>query len=176
MKTMIIISAAWLAWAALALAQSEMPKPAPEHKKLDIFVGSWTLAGDMKPSSFGPGGKMSETQKCDWMDGDFFLLCHTDFKSSMGDGSGLSILGYSTDDKSYTYREYNSWGESMESKGSSNPDTWTWTSDEKVAGKMMKSRFTMKFTSPTAYTFTYEMSDDGAKWSLLMDGQAARDK
>lgn len=177
MKTIIMISAAWLALAAAALAQTEMAKPGPEHKKLDIFVGSWTLAGDMKPSSFGPGGKMTENEKCEWMDGDFFLLCHTDFKSSMGDGSGLSILGYSTDDKSYTYREYNSWGESMDSKGSSaDADTWIWISDEKIAGKMMKARFTMKFISPATYTFTYEMSDDGTKWNLLMDGQATKAK
>ncbi len=54
---------------------------------------------------------MTETEKCEWMDGGFFVVCHTDFKSSMGNGTGLSIMGYSTDDKAYTYREFNSWGE-----------------------------------------------------------------
>ena len=176
MKTITMISAAWLALAALALAQTEAPKPGPENKKLDIFVGTWTLAGDMKPSPMGPGGKMTENEKCDWMDGNFFLVCHTDYKSSMGEGSGLSILGYSTDDKAYTYREYNSWGETMDIKGSVDADTWIWTSDEKMGGKTMKGRFTMKFTSPAAYTFTYEMSDDGTKWTLVMDGQAAKGK
>ena len=72
MKTLALISAAWLVLAAAALAQ-EMPKPGPDHKKLDIFAGSWTLDGDMKPGSMGPGGKMTENEKCEWMDGDFFL-------------------------------------------------------------------------------------------------------
>ncbi len=174
MKTTALISAVWLFIALTAVAQMEMPKPGPEHKKLDVLAGSWTLDGDMKPSPMGPGGKMTEIEKCDWMDGGFFLVCHTDFKSSMGDGAGLSILGYSTDDKAYTYREYNSWGESMESKGSVDNDTWTWTNDEKMGGTIMKGRFTMKLLSPTSYTFTYEMSQDGTKWSTVMDGKATK--
>jgi hypothetical protein len=174
MKTTALISAAWLFLALAAVAQMEVPKPGPEHKKLDVLAGSWTLDGDMKPSPMGPGGKMTETEKCDWMDGGFFLVCHTDFKSSMGDGAGLSILGYSADDKAYTYREYNSWGESMESKGSVDNDTWTWTNDEKMGGTIMKGRFTMKLLSPTSYTFTFEMSQDGTKWTTVMDGKATK--
>ncbi|HUD64736.1 MAG TPA: DUF1579 family protein [Candidatus Sulfotelmatobacter sp.] len=174
MKTTALISAVWLFLALAAVAQMEVPKPGPEHKKLDVLAGSWTLDGDMKPSPMGPGGKMTETEKCDWMDGGFFLVCHTDFKSSMGDGAGLSILGYSADDKAYTYREYNSWGESMESKGSVDNDTWTWTNDEKMGGTIMKGRFTMKLLSPTSYTFTFEMSQDGTKWTTVMDGKATK--
>jgi hypothetical protein len=174
MKTTALISAVWLFLALTAVAQMEMPKPGPEHKKLDVLAGSWTLDGDMKPSPMGPGGKMTEIEKCDWMDGGFFLVCRTDFKSSMGDGAGLSILGYSADDKAYTYREYNSWGESMESKGSVDNDTWTWTNDEKMGGTIMKGRFTMKLLSPTSYTFTFEMSQDGTKWNTVMDGKATK--
>jgi hypothetical protein len=179
MKTLSIIfacmiSAAWLLFTTAAFAQMEAPKPTAEHKKLDIFVGSWTLEGDMKPGAMGPGGNMTEYEKCEWMEGNFFLVCRTDFKSSTGNGSGLSILGYSTDAKAYTYREYNSWGESMESKGSVDNDTWAWTADEKMGDKIMKGRFTMKITSPTAYTFTYEVSPDGAKWTDVMDGKATK--
>src|SRR5579863_13428 len=97
--------------AATALAQMEMPRPGPELKKLDALAGNWTLDGDMKPGPMGPGGKMTETQKCEWMDGAFFLVCHAEFKSSMGDGTGISVLGYSNDEKAYTYREFNSYGE-----------------------------------------------------------------
>src|SRR5438445_9810814 len=108
MKTLAKILAAWLVLASAALAQMEMPKPGPEHKKLDMFAGTWTLDGDLKPGPMGPGGKMTENEKCEWMEGGFFLVCHADFKSvSMGSGSGLSVMGYSSDDKAYTYREFN---------------------------------------------------------------------
>jgi hypothetical protein len=161
--------------AASALAQ-ELPKPGPELKKLDVLTGSWTLDGEMKPGAMGPGGKMTEIQKCEWMDGEFFLVCHADFKSSMGDGSGISVMGYSKDDKVYTYREFNSWGEFEDSRGSLDGDTWTWLGDEKEGGMVMKGRFTMKITSPTSYNFTFEMSQDGTKWTTVMDGKATKGK
>ena len=172
-----IMSVAWLLLTAAALAQTEPPKPGPEHKKLDVLAGSWALEGDVKPNPMGPGGKMSETEKCEWMDGGFFLLCHVDFKSaSMGNGSGMGVMGYSADDKAYTYREFNSWGESMDSKGSLDGDTWTWTSDEKMGNTIVKGRFVMKMTSPTSYTFTYETSPDGTKWTTMVDGKATKEK
>jgi uncharacterized protein DUF1579 len=176
MKNIGMIFAAWLVLAGAALAQMEMPKPAPELKKLDMFAGTWTLDGDMKPSAMGPGGKMTESEKCEWMEGGFFLVCHADFKGAMGSGSGISFMGYSTDDKAYTYREFNSWGEFTDSKGSLDGDTWTWTSDEKMGGMTMKGRFTMKITSPAAYNFMFEMSQDGTKWTAVMDGKATKAK
>jgi len=176
MKKLALVSAAWLVLTVAAAAQMEMPKPGPEHKKLDVFAGSWVLEGDMKPGAMGSGGKMTENEKCEWMEGNFFLVCHTDFKSSMGNGTGVSVMGYSVDDKTYTYREFNSWGEFDDSKGSVDGDTWTWTSDEKMGGTMVKGRFTMKITSPTSYTFTFEMSQDGTKWTLFMDGKATKSK
>jgi hypothetical protein len=176
MKNIAMISLAWLALAAVALAQMEMPKPGPEDKKLDIFAGSWTLDGDIKPSSMHPGGKMTETEKCEWMEGGFYLVCHSDYKGTMGSGVATSYMGYSADDKAYTYREFNSWGEFTDSKGTVDGDTWTWTSDEKMGGMTMKDRFTMKILSPTSYNFSFEMSQDGTKWTLVMDGKATKGK
>jgi hypothetical protein len=176
MKTTGMILTACLLISAPALAQMDMPKPGPEHKKLDMFVGSWALDGDMKASPMGPGGKMTESEKCAWMEGGFFVVCHSDFKSSMGDGTGISVMGYSADDKAYTYREFNSWGEFDDSKGSVDGDTWTWTSDEKMGPNTMKGRFTMKITSPTSYNFMFEMSQDGTKWTTVMDGKATKEK
>jgi hypothetical protein len=174
MNTIGKILAASLLMSAAALAQMDMPKPGPEVKKLDMFVGSWTLDGDLKPGPMGSGGKMTETEKCEWMQGGFFVVCHSDFKSGMGDGSGISVMGYSTEDKTYTYREFNSWGEFDDSKGSLDGDTWTWTSDEKMGSMTMKGRFSMKITSSTSYNFNFEMSQDGTKWSTVMDGKASK--
>jgi hypothetical protein len=176
MKRAGMLFTAWLVLATAAIAQMEMPKPGPEHKKLDMFAGSWMLDGDMKASAMGPGGKMTENEKCEWMEGGFFIVCHADFKSSMGDGSGLTLMGYSPDDKSYTYREFNSWGEFTDSKGTVDGDTWTWVNDEKMGGMTMKGRFKMKIASPTSYAFSYEMSSDGTKWTMVMDGKATKAK
>jgi hypothetical protein len=157
-----------------AMGQQQPPKPGPELKQLDVFAGAWTLEGTMKPGTMGPGGTMTETEKCEWMEGGFYLVCHSDYKSSMGNGLGLSVMGYSADDKAYTYREFNSFGEFDDSRGALAGDTWTWTSDEKMGSMTMKGRFTMKMTSATSYTFMFEMSQDGVKWSDVMDGKASK--
>jgi hypothetical protein len=174
MKQLAMVLFSALMLAAPAVAQMEPPKPAAELKKLDVFAGSWTLDGTMKPGAMGPGGSMTETEQCQWMEGGFYLICHSDYKSSMGNGVGLSIMGYSTDDKAYTYREFNSFGEFDDSRGTLDGDTWNWTSDEKMGGMTMKGRFIIKMTSTTSYNFTFDMSQDGTKWSTVMDGRASK--
>ncbi|MGA8761427.1 MAG: DUF1579 family protein [Candidatus Sulfotelmatobacter sp.] len=170
--TMILVAAMGLA--AAAIAQTGPPKPGPEVNKLDAFAGTWTLDGNMKPGAMGPGGTMTENEKCEWMEGGFYLVCHSEFKSSMGNGVGLSVMGYSNDDKAYTYRAFDSFGEFEDSRGTVDGDTWTWTGDDKMGGMTMKGRFTMKITSATSYNFMYEMSQDGTKWTTVMDGKAAK--
>ena len=113
-----------------------MPAPSPELKKLDYLVGTWTVEGDIKPGPMGPGGKVTETEKCSWMDGKFFLVCALDFKSAaMGNGSETSYMGYKTDDKVFTYDAFNSWGEAEHSTGNIDGDLWKWGADEKMGGQ-----------------------------------------
>jgi hypothetical protein len=175
MKRAAIILGVCLVFVLTALAQMEMPKPGPEHKKMDMFVGSWTLTGDMKPGPMGPGGKMVESETCAWMDGNYFLECHAKYESaSMGNGTGVAYMGYSLDDKAYTYREFNSMGQFEDARGAWDGDTITWTSDERMGGMTAKGRFSMKILSPTSYNFTYEMSQDGKTWNTVMDGKATK--
>src|ERR1700739_4550939 len=153
MKILQVCCVAALVLVVSAVAQMPMPKPGPEHKKLDIFAGSWTLDGDLKPGPIGPGGKVTENETCEWMEGGFFLACHVKFTSAvMGNGSGQSFLGYSEN------------------------DTLTWLSDDTTHGMKMKGRFTMKVTSPTSYNFSYDVSQDGTKWTTAMDGKATKNK
>ena len=163
--------------ASAALAQPPaMPKPGPEHKKLDYFVGNWTSEGDMKPSPMGPGGKMTIQEENKWMDGGFFVVIHSSFMSAMGNGSGIAFLGYDPQEKVYTYDEFNSYGESNHSKGTVDGDTWTWLSDVKAGPQTMKGRYTMKILSPTSYSYKFEMSADGKAWTLFLEGTDTKSK
>ena len=177
MKLLAMIPAAMILFASNAMAQMDMPKPGPERKKMEVFAGSWTLEGDMKPGPMGPGGKMTEKETCEWMEGNFFIVCHASYTSErMGSGVGLSVMGYSNDDKTYTYREFSGDGEFMDSRGKLDGDTWTWTGDEKMGGMTSKSRFTMKMTSATSYNFIFDTSQDGTNWTTLMEGKATKAK
>lgn len=160
---------------AAASAQMSMPKPGPEHKKLDYFTGNWTCDGDMKPGSMGPGGKMTLSEENKWMEGGYFVVMHSEFKSgSMGNGTGIAFLGYDADEKKYTYNEFNSMGEATYSKGTVDDDAWTWIGDMKMPSG--KGRFSEKILSPASYTFKFEMSSDGANWAPVMDGKCSKNK
>lgn len=162
MKHTRIALAAFLFCAAAACAQTEAaPKPGPELKKLEIFAGSWTLDYDMKPGPMGPGGKITVAEKCVWQEGGFYLICNANYSGAMGSGVGLSVMGYSTEDKVYTYHEFNSWGEVSDSKGTVDGDAWTWTSDMKMGSTTMKGKYSEKILSPVSYTMAYEVSQDG---------------
>lgn len=101
-----------------SFAQMGPPKPAPELKKLDYFTGTWVSEGDMKPGPMGPGGKITMNQDGKWMDGNFFVVIHADFKAAaMGNGTNIAFLGYDPQDKVYTYDEFNSTGEVVHAKG-----------------------------------------------------------
>jgi hypothetical protein len=163
--------------AALSFAQPPLPKPGPELKKLEYFVGNWTSEGDMKPGPMGPGGKVIVSEDSQWMEGGFFVVIRSTFKSpAMGNGSGIAFIGYDPQEKVYTYDEFNSWGEANHSKGTVDGDTWTWISDVKAGPQTMKGRFTMKILSPVAYTYKFEVSADATKWDLVMDGKDTKNQ
>jgi hypothetical protein len=155
----------------LARAQTEVPKPAPELKKLNYFVGTWTAEGDMKPGPIGPGGKFTGTNRVQWMEGAFFLVTHSEFNGAMGKGTETAYMGYNSNDKMYTYDSFNSLGEADHAEGNVDGDTWTWQSETRVGSQTMKGRLIIKVVSATAYNFKFETSPDGITWNVVLEGK-----
>ena len=99
--------------------------PAPELKKLDFMTGDWKSEGTMNPGPGMPGGKFAITSHSEWMDGNFFLVEHSDADmASMGKFKELAILGYDSDRKVYTYAAFNSMGEAESSAGTVDGDVF----------------------------------------------------
>jgi len=176
MRTMLLTACLTvIAFVAVSTeAQMPMPKPAPEVSKLDYLAGDWISEGDMKPGPMGPGGKITSTDQVKWMEGKFFIVMDSKFKGAMGDGTALAVMGFDPDKKVYTYNEFNSMGQVNHSEGTITGDTWNWTSDENMGGQTFKGRYTMKVLSPTAYSFKYEVSQDGTSWTTVMDGKSTK--
>ena len=163
--------------ATTAFAQMEIPKPGPEVKKLNYFVGHWTSEGDMKPGPMGPGGKFTLQENSEWMDGGYFVVIHSKYSGGgMPDGTSTAYMGYDTQGKVYTYDEFNSSGEHAHSTGNLDGDNFVWMSDMKMGAQTMKGRFSMKLMPPNAYAYKFEVSPDGKAWSLVMDGKDTKAK
>lgn len=57
----------------------EMPKPGPELKKLDFFVGNWMADVTMYSNEFMPGGKSQGKESMKWeLDGMFVSMDYQD--------------------------------------------------------------------------------------------------
>ena len=52
--------------------------------------------------------------------------------------------------------------------------TWTYTGDADMGGKIYKSRYVITETSPMAYTFSMDFSEDGKSWNKVMEGTVTK--
>ena len=177
-RTLVVFCVVALLGAGLALAQNPpaAPKPGPEHKKLEYFVGKWSLEGEMKPGPMGPGGKMTGSENCEWFMGGFHVVCHSAGKGPMGEVKGIGVMGYSSEGKHYTYYGIDNTGWADLAKGSVEGDAWSWTSEGTMGGKSMKGRYSIKKLTPDSYTFKGEISVADGPWTVMMEGKETRVK
>jgi hypothetical protein len=175
MRACLVAGAVAVSFGVASAEEPTKPKPGPEHKKLEYFVGSWTSEGDMKASPFGPGGKISNADECKLFEGGFAVVCHSKGEGPMGPSKGIGILGYSIEEKAYTYYGVDNSGMIMGSipKGHVDGDNWTYTGEDKIQGKTIHSRYSIKIVSPTNYTFKWEMQGEGS-WTTLLEGKTTR--
>ncbi len=154
----------------LAQAPPAPPKPGPEHKKLEVFVGKWTVEGEIKPNQFMPASKTISTETCTLGPGGFYVECRNESQS----GTRLAILGYDSHAKVYTSYYATSYGLVGTGTGSVNGDTWTWMVEDKFAGLAVKGRTTVTILSPTQQTSKYEMADEKGGYTTIIEGKATK--
>jgi len=178
-KRSILVVVVLLAFPAIVLAQQPAgpPQPGPEEKRLGWYVGKWRSEADMKPSAFGPGGKVTGNQSCEWFPGGFHVVCHGDFSvGGMGEEKVLVIFSYNREEKVYVQYRINNWGETGSAKGAVQGDTWTWHSESKIKGKVVPWRGTHKEVPPDTATMKFEMQGDDGKWNEVMEEKFSRVK
>lgn len=151
------------------------PQPTAEHKALEAWVGSWHGEGDMKAGPFGPGGPMSWTEQCSWFEGSsFHVVCRSEGTGPAGPMKGLGIIGYNPGKGVYTHYGVDNTGWAGISEGSRDGDVWTFRSKEEMGGKTYHTRFSMTWLSASKMKFSWEMSEDGTDWMVLMDGTSTK--
>jgi hypothetical protein len=168
-RVLVIVAVAALLMTVSLKAQAPQgpPMPGPEVKRLAYQVGTWKVEGEAKPFGPMPGGKFSATEKCEWLTGGFFITCHNDGTSPMGNEKAVSFTGYDANKKMYTYNEFSSMGERIDAKGTVDGDTWHWTAEDEMGGVKMSVRVTVKEVSKTEYTFKLEMSQNGGEFTTV---------
>jgi hypothetical protein len=172
----LLAACAAMSFANTAAGAAQAPQPGPEHARLGYFVGKWNVEGEAKPGPMGPGGKLTSSDTCEWFEGRFSVICRSDGSSPAGPTRSLGILGYSAEEKVYTYYGVDNSSMTMASvpKGTLKGDTWDYTDEGMMGGQKVKTRVTIKELSPTQYTFRMEMQNPGGKWMPLMESKATK--
>ena len=174
-----LIAVTIVAGAAAAVINAQTPPPTtpgPEHKKLEYFVGKWTTTGEMKASPFGPAGKITATDNCEWFQGGFAVVCTSQGTMPAGPSKSMAIMGYSTDHKMYTYYGVDNTAMSMATvpMGTIQNNVWTFNDSGTMGGQPYKARFILKIVSPTSYTFSWEMQGADQKWMTTLEGTSTK--
>ena len=157
---------------ALSFAQAppQLPKPGPEHEKLNYFVGKWKVESEIKANGYVPAGKAVNTETCTSGPGGFYVECLAEGQLP----TRLAILGYDSHAKAYVSYYASSVGLVGTGAGSVSGDTWTWMVEDKFAGQDVKGRTTVITKSASQQTFKYEMLDSNGRYVTILEGTATK--
>jgi hypothetical protein len=160
-------------FAALSLAQAppEPPKPGPEHKKLEYFLGTWKVESEIKANPYMPAGKSVMTGTYALGPGGFSV-------EYRGEGENYptthGIMAYDSHAKVYTQLYASSAGLVGGGTATVDGNTWTWMLEDKWLGKAAKGRTTVTLKSASLFTVKYEMLDANGSYVTLTEGTATK--
>jgi hypothetical protein len=92
----------------------------------------------------------------------------------MGKMKGEAVLGWNGEEKIYKYMGFDSAGMMGSATGTVSGNTWSWSGEDRMGGKLIKSRYTVVVTSPTSQTFKWETSEDGKNWTTSAEGKSKK--
>ncbi len=158
---------------ALSLAQAPpvRPKPGPEHKNLEYFLGTWKMESEIKANDYVPAGKSVTTET--------YTLGPGGFSLEFGRPEGQiprtqGITAYDSDAKVYTTFYVSSAGLVGGGTGTVEGNTWTWMLEDKWLGQAAKGRTTVTVKSASQFTIKYEMLDPNGRYVTIVEGTATK--
>jgi Protein of unknown function (DUF1579) len=151
--------------------------PGPEVQKLAVMVGSFTVEDELKAGVMGPNSpamKYTGTEDCDWAAGGYAVICTAELHMDARKYTAASFIYYDPTSKTYQYHEVDSSGEVENKAGTVNGDTWTWLGESTLAGKVIHTRYIMKFVSKDAFEYTDEAGENESSMKVFVSGKETR--
>jgi ketosteroid isomerase-like protein len=169
MKTFIrLIVVACFAGAAFAQQPNQPPKPGPEHQKLQMWAGEWTLEGESQTTFLGPGEKFTGRLTARSILNGFGLESVSNEQSPSGEKQTVEIDTYDPVTKSYPDTNVSSDGSFFQGSFTVNGSVGTWEGTSMVSGQRYRSRGTSTVAPDgTSYIDHGEISVDGKTWVPL---------
>jgi len=150
---------------------AQPPKPNPELKKLQAYLGHWTVEGEVKQGPQGPGTKFKGTYDGQMTLGGFFF--QGQMRDSKGVLQGIDYFGYDAATKNFVVDSHLVEGVRISQVGSVSGNTFSWTGKASTpTGEQISIRERDAFTPDfTSFTITVESSPDGKTWVHVFEGK-----
>ena len=148
------------------------PDPAPviteEHRRLEPFVGTWTVVGENKEGAPGaPNTKVSGEETFTWLPGRFFLLGQWDHRFDGGRHIGMNVIRFDQTTGEYSSYNVDNLGFARTYRVTRDDGVWSFSGDWE--------RATMRFGDDNrTLTIDWEITKDGSTWLPLCHLDATR--
>jgi hypothetical protein len=164
-----------LVFAVSIWAQTTAPKPDPEIKKFDVFLGHWTYTGEYKAGPLGPANKVTGEMATERILGGFFVQNQYTEKGPMGESHALEIIGYDPANKIYPSTAYGDDGASVLGAYVLDGNIFNYSGKLIFGGKQYQYRVTEVFAADLmSFMQKAEISADGNTWTPFFEANIQR--
>lgn len=137
------------------------PKPGPEHKKLEVFIGKWMTEGETTAAPGAPPMPILASDVYEWVPGGFFIL-HTAYgRVGSAEVGGVEMIGYDADNKNYRVTFFDSEGNQTAHTLTPRDGKWMWQGEHARCTGVLSG-------DGKTWTAHHERSDDGKTWTPSM--------
>jgi hypothetical protein len=156
----------------VALQAQAPPTPGPEHKKLAIWVGDWSVEGQMYATPLGPAGPVKGKGSAKPMFSGFFVEWRSEVTGPAGTTQWVEIDGYDQVAKKYFFNQYASDGGLMTGTSTIEGNTQSSSGTLVAGGKQATWRGTIVFAPDMMSAVEKnEASLDGKTWMPIWEGK-----
>ena len=151
----------------------QVPKPTPEHRRLEALAGEWTGEETLHPSPWEPESRTATGRFSNrvGVDGMFLINDYEEESDGQIVFRGHGVYGWDPARARYTMLWFDSMGASpRENLGVWEGDTLTFTGH----GEQGSARYIYTVHDPDRFAFRIEASRDGVSWTPIMEGDYTR--
>ena len=143
-----------------------LPKPGPEHRLLDIFIGKWINQGHTVATAEAPSLPIVTSDVYEWAPGGFFVHHYAYGIAGSMPGGGIEICGYDAESGQYKSYFFDSQGNVVISSLTHNDGVWVWEGPWAGVGHRATSTFS---DDGRIQKCLHESSVDGVNWTPSME-------
>jgi len=174
-RALAVLSVA-LALPALGAEPKGPPPPSPEQRRMGWLVGKWKGTGAVKENPFMPTGTLQTSDDCAWFEGKYAVVCRGSGKGPVGPMKSIGIMGWNAEEKTYVWYGLDSTpsASTVVARGTLEGSTWTFVDEQRMEGKLVRSRYVMAEKGKDAYDFRWEVQGADGTWATVMEGTSRR--